>query len=310
MAASHRRVTRSAGVGTLLASIFLGGCAPDASETSASSTTMGPAGSSTSGPSNLTRIAYQCGEGGKSEICVMRADGTGVQQLTQNADRDDTPAWSPDGRRIVFSSNRDGSEQLYVMDSDGRNQTQLTRRPGERGIPRWSPDGSRIVFSFSDPAGTHIHVMASDGRGEMSLTKTTGVDVDPSWSPDGSQILFTRVGDGHFTLYRMAADGTQVSKLLDDALTASFSPDGATLVLKVVARGISLMSLSDNKVRTLTRERSDEEPTWSPDGREIAFRRGKSGSEAELYVIGKDGTGLRRLTNNATHDALPVWSPK
>ncbi len=210
----------------------------------------------------------------------------------------------------MFSSNRDGSEQLYVMDSDGRNQTQLTRPPGERGFPKWSPDGSRIVFSFSSPTGTHIHVMASDGRGEVSLTRTTGIDVDASWSPDGSQIVFTRVGDGHFTLYRMAADGTQVSKLLGDALTASFSPDGATLALKVFARGIGLMSVSDGKVRMLTNERFDQEPTWSPDGRDIAFRRGESGSKAELYVIGKDGTGLRRLTNNATHEALPVWSPK
>ena len=151
--------------------------------------------------------------------------------------------------------------------------------------------------------------MASDGRGEISLTKTTGIDVDASWSPDGSQILFTRVGDGHFTLYRMAADGTKVTRLLGDALTAYVSPDGSTLALKVDARGIALMSLSDGKVRMLTSERTDQEPTWSPDGREIAFRRGQSGSKAELYVIGKDGTGLRRLTNNSTHDALPVWSP-
>ena len=58
----------------------------------------------------------------------------------------------------------------------------------------------------------------------------------------------------------------------------------------------------------LTSGVSDTEPTWSPDRKQIAFRRGKLGTGAEIYVINANGTGLRRLTRNSIPDGLPAWS--
>ena len=49
-------------------------------------------------------------------------------------------------------------------------------------------------------------------------------------------------------------------------------------------------------------------PSWSPDGRWLVFESRRHGP-AELYVIGVDGTGERRLTWNGAHDTHPAWSP-
>ena len=53
----------------------------------------------------------------------------------------------------------------------------------------------------------------------------------------------------------------------------------------------------------------DTEPSWSPDGRWIVFRRGAD-EETDLYLVGADGKDVRRLTNASGREVLPFWSPK
>ncbi len=64
-------------------------------------------------------------------------------------------------------------------------------------------------------------------------------------------------------------------------------------------------------VRRITGRTGDRYPAWSPDGRKIAFASTRAGGEAELYVIGRDARGLRRLTHTARHvdDTQPAWTP-
>jgi hypothetical protein len=71
-------------------------------------------------------------------LMSVRADGSGLRQLTDNRFADVQPAWSPDGKRIAFASDRSGSFQIYAMDTDGGNVTAITDGPGAFVAPRFS----------------------------------------------------------------------------------------------------------------------------------------------------------------------------
>ena len=127
------------------------------------------------------QIAFVSHRDGNPEIYVMDADGGNPRNLTNNRDKDYSPSWSPDGKRIVFMSNRDGhlrddipgisTYEIYVMDADGGNPQNLTNDPRDDRNPSWSPDGKRIAFA-SDRDGfknddliitDEIYVMDADG---------------------------------------------------------------------------------------------------------------------------------------------------
>jgi TolB protein len=74
--------------------------------------------------------------------------------VTRHAAHDDSPPWSPDGKRIAFTSNRDGNYEIYVMNADGSEPRNLTRHPGQDNFAAWSPDGQRLAF-ISNRAGGH-----------------------------------------------------------------------------------------------------------------------------------------------------------
>ena len=82
----------------------------------------------------MPKIAFGSTRDGDGEIFVMNADGTGVQQLTDNDDWDWVPVWSTDGKKIAFGSERGESDfvvKVCLMNADGSNVISL----GQQGYP-------------------------------------------------------------------------------------------------------------------------------------------------------------------------------
>ena len=124
---------------------------------------------------------------GYSQIVAVRADGSGVKNLTHWRFDDEWPAVSPDGRRIAFVRTA-SSPGLWIMNADGSGQRKIANVPGAHEVsPDWSPDGKRIVFVSMTPcepyfcSDLHLWLVRPDGSGLRKI----GRKVKQPWRPLG-----------------------------------------------------------------------------------------------------------------------------
>lgn len=111
-------------------------------------------------------IAYECTAAGRSDLCLIRPDGTGRRPLTNDDAADRWPTWSPRGTRIAYTRDDEGITQIHAANLDGKGLTRLTNSPTLDERPSWSPDGTRIAF-VRDGAGW---TMNADGTGAQQFT--------------------------------------------------------------------------------------------------------------------------------------------
>ena len=84
--------------------------------------------------------------GGREDLFVVKTDGSGYRQITDDAFRDRGPKWSPDGTQIAFYSDRSGRYETWTIRPDGSGLEQLTKTTGAARIEvTWAPDGKRIA---------------------------------------------------------------------------------------------------------------------------------------------------------------------
>lgn len=140
---------------------------------------------------------YTGGRSESSKIWIVRSDGTGLRQLTTESGTDETPAISPDGKRIVFARTaHDGTPagrkpELYVVSVVGGKPVRLTENTVEDVNPVFSPDGQSIAFG-QDTGGSRntVDVVRVDGTGLRRVVSTGGTYPDPDYSPNGRNLVF------------------------------------------------------------------------------------------------------------------------
>ncbi len=156
-----------------------------------------------------TRIVFSSDRDGNPEIYSMAVDGSDQRRLTNDALRDEYPAYSPDGSTIAFCRGADYDNfQIFLMNADGSGLDQLSATLV--GTGNWSPDfatsGNLIAFESDRDLGEEIWFMTPAG-GDLTKTSVTPQENDPTFSMDDTMIAFYN-WDGIWIMNYNATDGT------------------------------------------------------------------------------------------------------
>jgi hypothetical protein len=201
-------------------------------------------------------------------------------------------AVSPDGRLLAYRTQLFGPDRVVTLSIvDLESGRKVTVRSDDAADLRWSPDGSTLAFTVfvceNFPACTRSHTrieaISADGSRWTVFDDPTAIAMIPYWTPEGASLRFGTVdapdGRSPVTLHEAAADGSGAVVL--GTLPIDTGP-----------------------------------PTWSPDGRRLAWLGGGGRTEAdsflELWVGSTDGQNATRLFTSGTGNVNgfgPTWSP-
>ena len=88
----------------------------------------------------------------RNQIFTVATDKGDISTIANDlgASRNESPAWSPDGKRIAFVSDRSGRQEVYLVDPDGRNLKQISDLDTDKTSIVWAPDSKSLVFGSTD----------------------------------------------------------------------------------------------------------------------------------------------------------------
>ncbi len=234
---------------------------------------------------------------------------TRSRALTERGIRQQTPRFSPEGRRVAYTSHTlERFGEIRLIGADGQGDRKLARRNGGKGLA-WTPDGRHLVFD--EPEICRHFSVRSDLRlldVETGQTRwlTRGLRArDPDVTPDGRQIVFVRRLGDRSDLFEMPLAGGEVRRLTESAPDTEWggprvSPDGTRVVASRWTPGgqldLVLVERATGAIVPLTDDRAaDVEPVWTPDAGEIVFRSNRDGV-SNLYALRLSDRALRRVT--------------
>ena len=230
------------------------------------------------------------------------------------------PRLDPSGSRVayvVWSIDAEESEyrgNIWVASVDGSTPPRkFTAGEKSDGSPRWSPDGSLLAFTSSrkEKEPSQLWVIPTDGGEPLRLTSLKEDVQDVAWSPDGTRIAFaSRVRDEAYEeendRKRRPRRITRLQYKLDNV---GWTADRRTQIFVVPADG------SAEPVQVTHGDFESVQPTWSPDGKRLAFASARGDRwdvelVSDIYLVDAAGGEPELLTSADAGCASPVWEPE
>jgi Tol biopolymer transport system component len=251
---------------------------------------------------------------GNATRLLVRAGASGLS----------APVLSPDGTHVTYVV--DG-RALWQMESNGSHARQLyATGSGLIMGPRYSRDASTIAFTAGCCGNLGIFGIDSNGAHVHTLLPGGGLRVFQDWSPDRKHMLYTIGG----ALWEADSRGRQAHPLGGDVPSAGsfrdahYSPDGTHIVAtlhpaqgsEAATAAIVLLHTDGQYLTFLTKDLSFDvgSPSWSPDGKRIAFLAssgafGALGRQHDLWIMRYDGTQKRNMTHGKLGDVTEAgWA--
>lgn len=216
-------------------------------------------------------LVYTSYKTGKPCLYIKDTKTGKIYRLAKYSGLNIAPAWHPDSHSLAVTLSKDGNPDIYIIDLKGRIKTRLTRGPGINVSPTWSPDGKRLAFVSDRTGSPQIYVMDVQTRYAKRITYNGNYNTDPHWSPQGDRIVYAGLIEGQLQVF-------------------SISPEGGCPV-------------------QLTCSGNNENPSWSPDGKQILFSSTRMGPEKALFVMYADGRGQRMLLRYLNGLGIASWGP-
>ncbi len=266
-----------------------------------------------------------------SGLKIVNDDGTNLKSLT-DAEGDNFPVWSPDGKRIVFINYREG-RNLYVINSDGQGRKKITEHLSVMPYIEWSKNGKIMFFSvefLENLYYTNIFTLPEGGKVKNISQKKDNSDSHPLVAPDNSLIAFCSRRDRNSEVYVMKPDGTGQRNLTvhpaEDVpacwskssksivFTSNRDSDYKTLRVTPSPREIYLVKIETMQAINLTNNSGDDyNPAVSPDGNKILFLSDRIDEQrkdyASIFVMKSTGKEVLQITDIKGEKSNISWSP-
>jgi TolB protein len=249
------------------------------------------------------------------ELYIVDYDGYNLRRLTRDNKINILPKWSPDGRQIIYTGYLYNNPDLFALNFVENKRIIVSKCQGLNVTGSFSPDSKKLILTLSKGRYPNLYMINMRGEILKRMTENTCIDTSPSFAPNGREIAFISDRSGYPQIYIMNAKGENVRRVTTDGFCDSpaWSPRGDKIAFTMKqAKGdydIYTYDLTTAKIIRLTRnQKNNENPTWSPDGRFLAFYSNRSG-RGEIYITAIDGSGTRKLLEIPGNSYTPSWSP-